>query len=32
MKIRWFRYHYLNNRCLGVPADGKNKDMGKRIY
>ena len=30
--IRWCRYHYLNNWEYGVPPDGKNKDIDKRIH
>lgn len=30
--IRWCRYHLLNGWKYGVPADGKNKDMEKRIH
>lgn len=30
--IRWNRYHYLNNWKHGIPENGKNKDMAKRIH
>lgn len=30
--IRWCRYHYLNNWTFGIPENGKNKDMAKRIH
>lgn len=30
--IRWNRYHYLNNWVCGMPENGKNKDMVKRIH
>ncbi len=30
--IRWCRYHYLNNWTFGIPENGKNKDMTKRIH
>lgn len=30
--IRWNRYHYLNNWRYGIPENGKNKDVAKRIH
>lgn len=30
--MRWCRYHYLNNWRYGVPENGKNKDVRKRIH
>ena len=30
--IRWCRYHFLNNWTFGIPENGKNKDLGKRIH
>ena len=30
--IRWCRYHFLNNWKQGVPENGGNKDLKKRIH
>lgn len=30
--IRWCRYHYLNNWSYGIPENGKNKDVVRRIH
>ena len=30
--IRWCRFHYLNHWNYGVPENGKNKDVGRRIH
>lgn len=30
--IRWCRYHLLNGWKYGIPENGKNKDMEKRIH
>lgn len=30
--IRWCRYHFLNNWKWGVPENGGNKDLKKRIH
>lgn len=30
--IRWCRYHFLNCWKYGIPENGKNKDMEKRIH
>ena len=30
--IRRCRYHFLNNWKYGVPENGKNKDMERRIH
>lgn len=30
--IRWCRYHFINGWKYGIPENGKNKDMDKKIH